>query len=390
VITNCRRTTPCPVRPSTSIPDLRYVRSHPQNLSAGFRQTSKRPSQLQNTYASTGFTLRDLSPVHAPHLPARPSSETEPPAIDKPDTRRGVSPDDSQTILNQTRQRHTFSGRDWLADRSKASSRTHNSPLTNMRDARCSQLISSTKHNTPSLWQSGSFRLRSESRLSSPMTPAKAGAPFAQSPGNHCVVADRGKDMTLVDIDNFELRSKVAQLMAVAPALPIRDLYHLIIDSEGRLSKAKKRAIRMSEAPDTRRMPKQLLTLQSQTLIINPGTEDIMVKIDPNDPTFKWDEDEPAPEPTPMTKARRRKSVSKSKDTSSCHSANVSKRKKPATQKRSSRAKKRAKTSLSKRASARETSSDREFVVADNVIECVLDSDDPEDFDVSCDDSTPT
>ncbi|KAH8632249.1 hypothetical protein IG631_13932 [Alternaria alternata] len=43
------------------------------------------------------------------------------------------------------------------------------------------------------------------------------------------------KTMSLLDIDDFSMRSKVAQLMAVAPALAVMDLYHLIIDSEGDL-----------------------------------------------------------------------------------------------------------------------------------------------------------
>ena len=60
------------------------------------------------------------------------------------------------------------------------------------------------------------------------------------------------KNMSLLDIDDFIMRSKVAQLMVVAPALAVIDLYHLIIDSEGDLPRARKQAIRMSEAPTIR------------------------------------------------------------------------------------------------------------------------------------------
>lgn len=86
-----------------------------------------------------------------------------------------------------------------------------------------------------------------------------AGIPFIESPGDRSGATNsEEKDMKLVDIEDFEMRKKVTQLMAVAPALPVRDLYHLIIDSEGRLSKAKKKAIRMSEAPGTLCRPTQL------------------------------------------------------------------------------------------------------------------------------------
>jgi len=95
--------------------------------------------------------------------------------------------------------------------------------------------------------------------------------------------------MTLMDIEDFDLRSKVAHLMAVAPALPTRDLYHLVVDSQGRMSKAIKRASRMSEAPHQ---------VSKATISNHSDTKETMVKIDPNDATFEWDNDEPT-EPIP-------------------------------------------------------------------------------------------
>ncbi|KAJ6199198.1 hypothetical protein J3E72DRAFT_430371 [Bipolaris maydis] len=149
------------------------------------------------------------------------------------------------------------------------------------------------------------------------ISPMMADIPFIKSPGDrYGATSSEEKDMTLVDIDDFEMRKKVAQLMAVAPALPVRDLYHLIIDSEGRLSKARKKAIRMSEAPAILRTTTQL-SLQPRTLTNNSDTEGFIVnisdsdtpkatvKIEPSDPVFKWDEDEPAPEPPPMMDERR-------------------------------------------------------------------------------------
>ncbi|EUC42338.1 hypothetical protein COCMIDRAFT_103834 [Bipolaris oryzae ATCC 44560] len=218
---------------------------------------------------------------------------------------------------------------------------------------------------------------------------------FTKLPGDRYGTTNSGeKDMRLVDIDDFEMRKKVAQLMAVAPALPVRDLYYLIIDSEGRLSKAKKKAIRMSEAPDTLRTSTQL-SLQPQTLVnksdiegaivnnSNSDTQKTMIKIDLSDPIFKWDEDEPVPEPPPTAKPGRSKSATKNKQTQSAHShhsAKESKRKTPATQTPSSQSKKCPKVSHSKPTSIRETSSDRDFIVADGVVHYVSDFDDSDDF----------
>ena len=173
-------------------------------------------------------------------------------------------------------------------------------------------------------------------------------------------------DMSLLDIDDFGLRSKVAQLMAVAPALPIVDLYHLIMDSEGDLPTAKKQAIRMSEAPPAQYQPG-----------LDADGEEVMVKIDPNDPAFEWDDDEPQPE-SAATTASRPQSKPKNKATKSKslhHHAKPSKSAHSGAKHGSNTSAKRMKSSSMNPTHARETSSDREFIVPDNTVHYDLNSD---------------
>ncbi|KAI4621971.1 hypothetical protein J4E80_004346 [Alternaria sp. BMP 0032] len=173
-------------------------------------------------------------------------------------------------------------------------------------------------------------------------------------------------NMSLLDIDDFSLRSKVAQLMAVAPALPIVDLYHLIMDSEGDLPLAKKQAIRMSEAPPAQYQPR-----------LDADGEEVMVKIDPNDPAFEWDDDEPQPE-SAATAASRPQAKPKNKAPKSKslhHHAKPSKSAKSGAKHCSNTSAKRTKSSSMNPTHARETSSDREFIVPDNTIHYDLNSD---------------
>lgn len=94
--------------------------------------------------------------------------------------------------------------------------------------------------------------------------------------------------------------------MAVAPAFSIRDLCLHLMDSKGRFDIAKDRAIRANEV--TQVPP----PIRSPCFVAHPSSfprsdqpkhgvdcDDIMVKMDPNDPLFEWDDDEPSGEPTP-------------------------------------------------------------------------------------------
>jgi hypothetical protein len=186
-------------------------------------------------------------------------------------------------------------------------------------------------------------------------------------------------NMNLLDIDDFSMRSKVAQLMAVAPALPIVDLYHLIIDSEGNLPLAKKQAIRMSEAPQAQYRPD-----------LDADGDEVMVKIDPNDPAFEWDDDEPAPEwattiapRQSRIKAKPNYKVTKAK--SLRNNSKSTRSAKSATKYCSNTSAKRTQSTSMNPTHARETSSDRDFVVPDNTIHYDLGSDLSNDSDQSQD-----
>lgn len=105
-------------------------------------------------------------------------------------------------------------------------------------------------------------------------------------------------DMTLADIPDFDLRSKLAQLMAVAPSIPVRDLYNLLIDSKGVFPVAKERAIRASQPPQACRSARHPNPPSYEpTTPISPArgvdSDEEMVKIEPDDPAFEWDADAP-------------------------------------------------------------------------------------------------
>lgn len=118
--------------------------------------------------------------------------------------------------------------------------------------------------------------------------------------------------MSLLDIEDFAMRSKVAQLMAVASALPVIDLYHLVIDSEGCMTQAKKRSRAMSEVPCASHMFTQSTFGCLRKTVgedDDDHSEDFMVKIDPGNPTFEWDDDEPVLVPDSILKACPRSNI---------------------------------------------------------------------------------
>lgn len=221
---------------------------------------------------------------------------------------------------------------------SNASSRVRS---TMMADARTSRLLTHKRSDTSTPWGTQS--------RAKPLTECKHG----------------DKNMSLLDIDDFSVRSKVAQLMAVAPALAVIDLYHLIIDSEGDLPRARKQAIRMSEAPKIRYRPG-----------LDDEGDEIMVKIDPNNPAFEWDDDEPYPEFDTATAARPSKPTLKATRSRSIKgSVRATESTKSNTKNRSNVGAKRARSTFMNPTHAREISSDRDFIVPDNVIHYDLDSD---------------
>jgi hypothetical protein len=112
--------------------------------------------------------------------------------------------------------------------------------------------------------------------------------------------------MTLGTISDFEMRKKVADLMVVAPALPVRGLYRLLMDLEGDLSAARKEAMRASCAPSiqpstTPETPSAVGDAGSFSKLAYVANDDeLMVKIDPNDGFLEWVSTQQISEPCVM------------------------------------------------------------------------------------------
>ncbi|CAO2653440.1 Nn.00g028510.m01.CDS01 [Neocucurbitaria sp. VM-36] len=163
-------------------------------------------------------------------------------------------------------------------------------PPTTLQDARTSKTFCRVKEKTPGPYKyrsrKSSFQGTSLSTNSATTLKVHSLPPSSEVHTN--AEDDDNIELRLADISDFDLRRKVAQLMAVAPAVPVRDLYHLLIDSKGLFPFAKGRAIRAIK-PAASTSPTPAVTSPMRDM----DTEEIMVKIDPNDPAFEWDADAP-------------------------------------------------------------------------------------------------
>lgn len=130
--------------------------------------------------------------------------------------------------------------------------------------------------------------------------------------------ADDGLELTLADIQDFEMRKMTAQLMAIAPDISVADLYHLLVEKHGRFDVAKQDVVRMSRGP-TIPMPAVRSSTQARAATV-PLTDPIQtmdvgdkpgVKIDFDDPLFIWDIEAPL---TPPPQSRKRKKASQPKN----------------------------------------------------------------------------
>lgn len=122
------------------------------------------------------------------------------------------------------------------------------------------------------------------------------------------------------------------------------------------------------------------------TLMSKKSPEDIKIKIDPINYDFEWDDDEPVLGPASTLMARPSKSSFKNNLTECSSSPLSTKLTKDTKSEICSRlSTKPSKVTSSKHTNTRETSSDQDFEVADNVIEYILDSEDSQEFDLLCD-----
>jgi hypothetical protein len=134
--------------------------------------------------------------------------------------------------------------------------------------------------------------------------------------------------LKLKDISDFPLRSKVAQLMAVAPAFSVSQLYHLLVDKEGHFETAKQYIMPKSPAsqtvsyPATSGQPPAILSQCSNSNPTqDPYDDQVMVKIDWDNSDLLFDNDAPSfffpeakkPKKKPAKKTPQSKAVSKPK-----------------------------------------------------------------------------
>jgi hypothetical protein len=179
-----------------------------------------------------------------------------------------------------------------------------------MREARTYQRFSRIKLDTPGPWQYRSLNPQSKLSASQHSVTSDVDADARRSIPLSDQNPDDGSsntEMTLADIADYSLRSMVGQFIAVAPALPVRDLYHLIIDAKGHLPSAKEQAIRISKVPASRLQFVRLSTFRPPPIEEDEDGDEVMVKLDPNDSAFEYDTDKPPlPEPAPKTKPKSR------------------------------------------------------------------------------------
>ncbi|OSS53357.1 hypothetical protein B5807_02675 [Epicoccum nigrum] len=104
----------------------------------------------------------------------------------------------------------------------------------------------------------------------------------------HSGFADDGVELKLGDISDLKLRKKTAQLMAIAPGLPVADLYHLLVGKEGRFDVAKENVIRVSQTLfNSTSLPVREKTIPPADSV--PEGDEVKVKIDFDDEFFIYD-----------------------------------------------------------------------------------------------------
>jgi hypothetical protein len=85
--------------------------------------------------------------------------------------------------------------------------------------------------------------------------------------------------MTLANIDDFNLRLKVAKLMAISPALPVKDIYDLVIEMKGHYHQAKDHLSRISQTPGPSTRPQTLI----EPICLSED-EEVLVEVDFDNP----------------------------------------------------------------------------------------------------------
>jgi hypothetical protein len=187
-----------------------------------------------------------------------------------------------------------------------------------------------------------------------------------------------GNMFDLNNISNSETRKDVAELMAVAPGLPILDLHDMLVSLGGNFAAAKRQAMRANRVPSTHPSvkPEPTSIRGPSTQNLGPAShygDEVMVKIDPNENFLTWASTYQTLD-TYVTLANIKQQDSDAPpEPQICRKPPGFKRSKPRSGK-SHASKTKSNISVHRTdPSARETSFAKSFVVPDNVIE--LDSD---------------
>lgn len=163
-------------------------------------------------------------------------------------------------------------------------------------------------------------QLAGQSILSTPtVQPQQPATRHAQWFSPRSSFSDEGIELTLADIEDFHLRQKTAQLMAVAPGLPLADLYHILVDRKGHFEVAKQEVLRLSQERVTSppaRTPfasgRAATVPLTAAINLEESKDDTYIKIDFDDPDFMFDNDAPT-EPSSESGRQRRYSQTKPK-----------------------------------------------------------------------------
>jgi hypothetical protein len=149
------------------------------------------------------------------------------------------------------------------AERARIFARTESTPPlsfarpgprpTTFRDLKNGGRLSKIKGPTPGPYkyrgnvrQGHDFSTQHRERLESAQTSSPPNKGSSASPA---VPHSPDRDMTLADIASFDLRLKVAKLMAVSPASPVKDIYDLVMEMKGHYHRARDHLSRTSQTP---------------------------------------------------------------------------------------------------------------------------------------------
>lgn len=118
-----------------------------------------------------------------------------------------------------------------------------------------------------------------------PPTPSIIAKPAPKTQSRH---ATRHRQaFTLSDVLDAGMRRKVAELMRVAPALPIQDLLDLLVEAGGALPVARQRAVLASQPPALPCVKSELgetadPSRKTRLIGYDYDVDEVMIKIDPN------------------------------------------------------------------------------------------------------------